>query len=178
MQEINSTNFGMTSELIGSDITEVEERRRECLLDNGNEKKRTNLKEQDKNRDALNGGYGDCSENRDNGYEIYEDKGKDLGGGAEAGGFSTFVEIPMAGVNRGSNVQTSSFQVSVGKGGAIALSEHVKCSRTQETEVPYGGIGFRNAEVAIQAGGIKLLIYGGVQETTLQTVMKVVMDYA
>ena len=173
MQEMNTNNFGMTSDLVGLDIPEAEERGRVCLSDNCNGQKRKNLMELDKNGDALDGGYGDYSENKDDAYEIYEDKWKNLGGDAEAGGVSTFVEIPMAGVDRGKgrNLQITGYQVSVGKGGTMPSSDQAKCSRT-------GCIGYRNAEMVIQVGGINLVINRGVQEATLRIVMKVVMDYA
>ena len=168
MQEINSSSFGVPTELAGPGIPKAEEHRRECLSDNSDGLKRKNLM----GDDALIGGHGAYSE--DSGYDIYE--GKVLEGDTEAGGVSTFVEIPMAGDDRGRNIQITGFQVSMGKDEAIESPDHVR--RTHRNEVTNDGIGLRNAEVVIQAGGVNLLIYRGVQEATLRTVMKVVMDHA
>ena len=169
MQENNSSSFGVPTELAGSGIPKAEEHRRECLSDNSNGLKRTNLTGVD---DALIGGYGAYSE--DSGYEIYE--GRVLEGDTEAGGVSTFVEIPMAGDDRGRNIQITGFQVSMGKDDAVKSPGHVR--RTHRGEVANDGIGLRSAEVVIQAGGVNLLIYKGVQEATLRTVMRVVMEHA
>ena len=57
-------------------------------------------------------------------------------------------------------------------------SDHMKGNTLQEKEVPFEGSDLRSAEMVIQAGGINLLIYRGIQEATLRTVMKVVMDHA
>ena len=172
MQKINSSSFGDPSELTGSGIPEAEEHRRECLSGNNGDLKRANIMGVYDNENALAGGYGAYSE--DSGYDIYE--GKVLGGDTEAGGVSTFVEIPMAGEDKGRNIQIRGSQVPMGKDEAIKTPVHG--SGTQRNEVSDGGIGIRSAEVVIQTGGLNLLVYRGVQEATLRTVMKVVMGHA
>ena len=172
MQEINSNSYGISTELAGSGIPRDEEHRRECVLDNSDDLKRINLMDVDENENALIGDYGAYSEDSD--HDIYE--GKVSEGDTEAGGVSTFVEIPMAGDDRGRNIQITGFQVSMGKDEAMRSPDHVR--RTHGNEVTNDGTGLRSAEVVIQAGGVNLLIYRGVQEATLRTVMKVVMDHA
>ena len=109
--------------------------------------------------------------------EAEDHKGQDFESTTKAGAASTFVEIPMAGGDTGKKeIQITGFQAPVEK--AMMPSDRLKCSTQQENEAPHEGIGFRNAEMVIQAGGINLLICRGIQEATLRTVMKVVMDHA
>lgn len=154
MREINSRGLGVPTGIAGSGIPKAENHRRECVSDNNSDGlKRTNLMDADDNGNALIGGYGAYGE--DSGYGIYE--GKVSGGDTEAGGVSTFVEIPMAGDDRGRNIQITGFQVSMGKDEAIESPDHVR--RTHRNEATNDDIGLRNAEVVIQAGGVNLLIY-------------------
>ncbi|MBQ9607161.1 MAG: hypothetical protein IJV16_08305 [Lachnospiraceae bacterium] len=109
--------------------------------------------------------------------EAGDHKGNDLENTTNTEATSAFVEIPMAGEDTGKReIQITGFQTPVEK--AMMPSDHMKGNTLQEKEVTFEGSDLRSAEMVIQAGGIKLLIYRGIQEATLRTVMKVVMDHA
>ena len=172
MQEIKTNNFVVQAKRGALDGPKTKDCGRGCLSDNGDDLKRANLIDVDNKEGGVNGGHGDHGEDGD--HDLYE--GKDLDDDGEAGGVSTFVEIPMAGTGEGRDIQITGFQVPLWKGEARKSVNHE--TRTYGNEISNDGVARIGHEVTIQAGGVNILIYGGVREATLRTVMKVVMDHA
>lgn len=82
-------------------------------------------------------------------------------------GSSTFVEIPLTGKDGG---EESSFQIT---GFQISARQERRPAQevVRDTEQSH-------AEIMVQLGDTNLLIYEGIHEDTLRTVMKVVMGHA